>query len=200
MRAFFLVNGINTVPGNPRNWNVRGVSWVHNHHEDARAEVVEYLSGPTFSRVWGQKGRAVELAERIKAYSPDMWSRILVGHSNGADVIRDALDLLKWPKIDAIHLFSAAISNDMTKEGFEKPLSDGRIGKLVIYTASRDHVLKFWARLGKPFGYGELGVLGPSNYSQMAAMRIQVVPRPAFDHSDWWLPENFDWSMTQATS
>lgn len=196
--VYVLINGINTRPGKAKGWQGRGVRWLIRALKFGT--MVEYWSGPLLSRVLGQRQRARELADVIAEFLAAGWAVVLVAHSNGADVVRDALELLGWPKIEAIHLFSAAISPDLKEEGFEKALASGQIGRMRIYVAGSDEVLELAGMFGRWLDYGTLGRTGPDwdKVSPEARARIDVVERPTFGHSSWWeAGENFEWSMQQ---
>lgn len=195
--VYIFENGIDTVPGDATGWQARAVRFFAIKF-GAFGVAVEYFSGPLLSRIFGQGARARELVAVISEFLDAGWQVVLVGHSNGADVIHDALKLLRWPQILAVHLFSAAIDSDMKQEGFDYALRTGQIQRMVIYTGGKDVVLGFWARLVGWVGYGRLGFTGPQNMSPAAKARVTVVPQPEFGHSSWWEPgANFEWSMNQ---
>lgn len=196
--AIFCVNGINTIPGDHKNWNFRAVNYINNSPAPLWGVLDEYLSGPGLSRVFGQKARKAALAELLKSYPESDWNLILVGHSNGADVIFDTLTAHRWPIVKAVHLFSAACGADMAKLGINKALIERRIGLLRIYTSTGDMVLKLAGNpISRLFGFGQLGRTGPINLSPGAQKFVEVVPRNEFGHSDWWSAKNFGWSMEQ---
>lgn len=194
--VYIFENGIDTVPGDATGWQARAVRFFAIKF-GAFGVAVEYFSGPLLSRIFGQNARAHELAAVIKEFLDAGWQVVLVGHSNGADVIRDALKRLDWPAIEAIHLFSPAIPADMKDNGLDAPLAAGKIGRLRIYIGGQDEVLKFGGLFGW-LGYGKLGLDGPNNMSPLATQRVDIKRQPTWGHSSWWEPgANFVWSMKQ---
>jgi hypothetical protein len=185
-RVVIYVNGILTIPGNGRNWTGRAVTYTHLHADDLYAEKLEYFVG-VLGRSLGQAGRAAKLATMLRYY--EGWEITLVGHSNGCDVILDALRSMGWPEIHALHLISGACDPDFDKNGLNA--SGRRIGRICVYIAGADWALSLastWA--GKLLGYGDLGRRGPVN-----ARRLVEVVREPFGHSDWFADERLDETM-----
>jgi hypothetical protein len=194
--VYIFENGIDTVPGDATGWQARAIRWFA-IHAGAFGIAVEYFSGPLLSRVLGQNQRARELAAVASEFLAAGWAVVLVAHSNGADVVRDALKQLGWPQISAVHLFSAAIPSDMKENGLDGPLAAGKIGRCRVYVAGKDEALKFGGLFGW-LGYGKLGRDGPRNMSPKAGAHVDIVPRTEFGHSSWWEPgENFEWTMNE---
>lgn len=191
-RVIIYVNGILTFPGESGNWNGRAVTWTH-LHDDARAEKVEYFCGP-IDRAFGQKERAQKLALTIQYYKG--WNITLVGHSNGTDVILKALDLLRWPRIEAVHLVSGACEADFDKNGLNDALEGNCIGKVCVYVGGKDRALALahsWA--GRILGYGVLGLRGPLSILPAIKDRVGVLTWPDYGHSDCWADANFTQTM-----
>jgi pimeloyl-ACP methyl ester carboxylesterase len=211
--AFFLVNGINTFPGSSKNWNGRGVTWLHIHKPEfpRKAEKIEYLCGP-IGRAFGQRMRAHKLYKTIIRYHLILdelkvagdWERVVVGHSNGAAVILAMLrDYPCWPVIDHLHLVCGACEADFEKNGLNQWLAAGRIRRVTVYVAGRDMMLRLahtWpARL---LGYGVLGLHGAVNVDRAflengRVREIRTAPWCNYGHSDCWSDQNFDATMRQ---
>jgi hypothetical protein len=190
--VYIYINGILNMPGNSDNWTGRAVT--HTMTQDgAYAEKVEYFSLATLDRMFRQRNRAKKLARMLSFWEG---SEIhLVAHSNGGDVVFDALRYLDWPPIKSIQLFSPACGNDFEKLGVRKAQEEGRIGFLTVYIGGQDGPLRLASSfLGRLFGYGELGRTGPINHVEE---RTAVVRRDDWGHSEWWLNQNFPWSMKQ---
>jgi len=189
-RVFIYVNGILTFPGRSSNWTGRAVTATHLLTQ-ARAEKVEYLSFPTLTRLLGQRRRVNRLIRTIGFYRG--WKITLVGHSNGAAVIADALKRLDWYPIDEVILFSPACDADMERNGFAAALREKRLSRVRIYIAGKDWALRLaMSFLGKLCGYGSLGLTGPRHFVSPA---VQVVEKPNWNHSEWWTDTNFPWTM-----
>jgi pimeloyl-ACP methyl ester carboxylesterase len=191
-RVYIFVNGIMCRPGDANGWNGRAVTWLHLNSGD-RAEKLEYFCSP-IGRAFFQKNRAEKLAQLIERYAG--WEIVLVGHSNGTDLILEALALMDWPRIEAVHLVSGACEEDFALNGLNEALEKDRIGRLFVWMSGRDsalHVAK--CRLGKFLGYGVLGLVGPKNVSLAAMQKLAIHRWPALDHSDCFKPYNFDTTM-----
>lgn len=192
-RVYILVNGILNFPGSAKNWNGRGVTWLHLHDGDGRAEKVEYFCGP-IGRAFGQQQRAEKLAATIRYYHG--WDIVLVGHSNGTDVILKALALLSWPRISALHLVSAACDACFETNGLNLALLSGTLDRCFVYVAERDMALRAAHTLiGKWLGYGTLGLHGPLNISPQIVDRVGVLHFENFGHSDCFADHHFDRTM-----
>jgi esterase/lipase superfamily enzyme len=190
--VYIYVNGILNLPGKADNWTGRAVTHTM-VNDGAYAEKVEYFSLATIDRMLGQRRRAKKLSRMLSYWEG---SEIhLVAHSNGGDVVFDALRYLSWPKIKSIQLFAPACDNDFARLGVRAAQENGSIGFVTVYISGKDGALKLASTfLGRLFGYGELGRTGPVNHLEA---RTAVVRRDDWGHSDWWLDQNFPWSMRQ---
>jgi hypothetical protein len=193
-RIFHLVNGIDTFPGCSENWNGRGVTWLHTNTE-ARAEKIEYFCGP-IDRAFGQKDRAEKLYRTMSFYK-EGWENVLVGHSNGADVIVDMFENFNgWPNVSQLHLVCAACDADFESNHLNAWLRSGRVGRVSVYTGNRDWALRLAGNpLGRFLGYGALGLHGPLKVAPDVAERVTWVIWPDYGHSDCWHDANFDKTM-----
>lgn len=202
MKTIFLyVPGILTVPGHADNWTGRAVTATHNRTNPFQkgpcqnfAEKVEYLSSPLTRPLW-QRHRANKLARTLSFYSPDEWRRVLVGHSNGCDVILDALAAENWPVISELHLIAGACSADFQATGLLHAQERGDVGRVFCYTGGRDLPLKAAGSFfGRMLGFGTLGSDGPSNYKPYVTHRIH---QPDFGHSSWFKTESNGSSVSE---
>lgn len=189
------VNGILTWPGDARDWNFRAVTWTHKYRSTHRARNFEYFCGP-IGRAFGQHQRARHLAALIKQYQETNFLLTLVGHSNGCDVILDALKLSGWPPLEALHLVSGACEANFDANGLNSALHWGRIGTVRVYVAGRDKWLRLASRcFGRWLGYGTLGLHGPLNVSDRVENLVQTIHEPRYGHSTWWSRPAFDQTM-----
>lgn len=187
-----FVNGILTMPGDSRNWTGRAVTWAHTRGRAVFAEKVEYFVGPV-GRSLRQKKRAQKLCRTLSFYLHSGWKIVLAGHSNGCDVILDALALASFPEIAEIHLVSGACHADCVKSGLNRVIADRK----VVYIAGNDWALKLAATpIGRVLGYGVLGSEGPTNFNG----NIEVVLEPQFGHGTWFASEHFDHTMRRLLS
>jgi pimeloyl-ACP methyl ester carboxylesterase len=138
---------------------------------------------------------------------PSPWHITLVGHSNGAAVILDALTQFPCPRIDSLHLVCAACESSFAKNRLNLLLSYPEnastlqrlnvatcgIGQVSVYVAKRDLALRLahsWA--GRLLGYGVLGLHGPRHILPSVAARVRVIDWPSFGHSDCWNEDNLN--------
>lgn len=188
---FIYINGILTKPAQAENWNGKAVTWTH-LHTPHRAEKIEYYVGP-ISRVLGQKKRSAKLVKTLRFYDRDDWRIVLVGHSNGGDVICDALkDSARsvYERITAIHLIAPANEADFDKNGLNA------VGApVVVYIGTRDSALKIGSSVGRFLGYGSLGKDGPKN-ARLPDVRTVFED---YGHSEWFTADNIDRTLQQIT-
>lgn len=193
--VYIYVPGILTKPGEAKNWCGRAVTRTHLDHPGVCAEKVEYWTRALLRPI-GQKGRADKLAKVLHYYRAAGWRIVLVGHSNGCDVILDALRDMGWPRIEALHLVSAACEADFRKNGLNEFGSS--IGRIVVYIAGKDFALRMAGWLpGRWLGYGVLGKVGPQNVR--AGLKIAIIREPLYGHSDWFTDANFQGTMELLT-
>lgn len=191
-RVNIYVPGIMTLPGAARNWSGRAVTFTHRTTGgDIVAEKVEYFTTP-LTRPLRDGSRARKLARTIEFYRD--WAIRLIGHSNGCDVILDALKLLKWSvPVEQLHLVCAACEADFGKNGLNGALQSGAVGEVFTYVAEQDKALR-WARTvpGRLLGFGTLGIKGPQNVDPAVEHLSYLTIWHTFGHSDCWRDENFE--------
>jgi len=188
-QVYFYVCGILTVPGASDNWTGKAVTWTH-LHKHIPAEKIEYFGTP-LNRNLKQDERARRFLKNLRYYNSAGFEISIAGHSNGADVILDALKLFQRP-IKALHLIAPACSEDCEKSGLNDVLCDN----ITIHWSSSDTALKLVKLAGSLFGFGILGLVGPQNI-RIPMSNIQY---PNYDHSDWFSHQNFQQTMNLLTS
>jgi hypothetical protein len=205
--VYNFVNGIRTFPGDSDNWNGKAVTATLTRGPAcAKAEKVEYYT-LAVTRGMLQKHRAEKLNKVLNRYLFHWGSlagnRIhLVAHSNGADVVLDALKAeqaiyrsIEHPfKVD---LISPAVSSDCNKNGITDLMKTGVIGDLRIWIAGKDRALRLGgSAIGRLFGYGTLGLDGPKPGTlQGAPAGVRTIHEMSFGHSDWFTDDQFDKTM-----
>lgn len=193
-----FVNGIMNFPGASNNWNSNAVTHFTCYLQRF-SEKLEYFSGPFMTRRMFQKRRAERLRKKLQRYIHKGWSVNLFAHSNGCDVVLDTLRDMQWPRIEEIHLLSAACESDFEENGLNAALRNNMVGHVFVYVAERDLPLKLAGTLlGMFFGYGTLGRTGPMrvcNEIQCVEKRVTVIRQPDFGHSTWFKEENFNDTM-----
>lgn len=181
------MGGILTFPGGSRNWTGRAVTATH-IHTPFKAEKVEYFI-TALTRGIAQRYRAEKLAKVLHFYQG--WERVIVAHSNGADVVLNALAFYST-RIRHLHLVSPDVTSDCDENGLAALLADQAVEQATIYVAGRDWPL--WLAGLAPtrwLGSGSLGVRYPKGLQRNFLVRRE----DAFGHSTWWDDEHFDETM-----
>lgn len=202
--AYVFINGILTMPGDSEGWTDRAVTWI-NTRTASKAEKWEYATGPILRRI-RQQERAEKIARLISFYERAEFEVVLVGHSNGCDIIARVLDLREasvWSysrPVRSIHLFApAADAGD-----FIQAIDDESVRRVFVYRGGQDRALKAgrWSR--RLFGWAGLGYgsLGLADDDDTAGLELEYRPGvvvydvPAFGHSDWFTRgEQFERTM-----
>jgi len=200
-RVYIFVNGILNDPGSADGWTDRAVTWT-NIHSDACGEKYEYACGALTRRLFQQR-RAEKLAKMIDYYAHAFgrWDVVMVGHSNGCDVILRTLQLTNAP-IAELHLVAAACEADFELNGLGNRIRSGQIRQVYVYMGGRDTALQ-WAqisgRLLRPFGlgYGSLGRTGPVNRPELFSSAVETIVEPEFGHSSWFEKANLENTMDE---
>jgi len=198
-RAYILLPGIRTQTGDNNNWAPQMASDINILCDSAKADEFRYFTHALFHKVGidGRAGFVVDLAHRywVAGYEP-----VLVGHSDGCEIIRRAI--LAGPAIfKAAHLFAAACDADFQANGFNDALLKGKVDRLHLYVSKGDGVLDKFARNSRRFfswlgiAYGTLGFDGPQNPSVANVERITVDTRQSFTHGAWF--EGANWDQTR---
>jgi len=187
--VYIAINGIRTNPGDAEGWTDRFVTWVNTVLPDGvYGEKFEYYTSALL-RGFRQRLRAKQIAKMVGYYTRAGYRVVLVGHSNGCDLIARVLhlakpesdelpaDLKKDLKIDCAHLISPAAD----EESFADAVRNKLVRCIHIYGSKNDGALRF-AQVTRPLigwlglGYGSMGLRG----REFAAMFPDVVQ----DHSD----------------
>lgn len=205
-RVYICVNGILTRPGDSDGWTDRAVTWI-NTRTIAKAEKWEYATGAIFRRL-RQQERAQKIATLIAYYEREGYEVILVGHSNGCDIIARVLALRGrevWyytRPIRSVHLFAAAAE----PAPFLTALDAQTVGRIHIYRGGKDAALLVGSWSRHLFGWAGLGygTLGREDPDDTAALElayrpgVTVINEPGYSHSTWWLRgEFFEVTMRQ---
>ena len=176
--CYIAINGIRTNPGDAEGWTDRFVTWINTRLPDGVvAEKFEYYCSALFRRIH-QRERADAIAKKVGYYRRAGYRVVLVGHSNGCDLIARVLEVC-GAEIDAAHLISPAAD----EEDFADAIREGLIRRIHIYGSRNDGALKF-AHATRPLiswlglEYGSLGLRGDT----FAAVFPEVVHAHT-DHS-----------------
>jgi hypothetical protein len=202
--AIICVNGIR-VDLNHGTWTRQFNLWLDMIMGDmVKANRYEYHCSAAF-RFVGQRKRADELLELVNDYKNSDRDIILVGHSNGNDLIQRILNL--GVHVREAHCFSpAAFEAD-----FARAINKGSLKRMFIYGSPKDKALrlardsnlltKALSFLLKPFGvpalgYGYLGLNGAAFAAKFPGI-VTDCSQPDFDHSTWFEEEHFESTMRQ---
>lgn len=192
--VYIFVNGIMNRPGSASGWTDRACTWIGRNLDGAHAEKFEYLALPLTRRLL-QNRRAGHLAELIAQF--DGAKIVLVGHSNGCDLICLALRKLAFLDVAEAHLISPACSADFSINGLNLALYSLRLGRVKVYVGEKDRAMRLAHWSGKilglvGLGYGTLGLNGPINVQAENVANVSTVYFSDFDHSTVFEAQNFD--------
>lgn len=195
-KIFLFVNGINTFPGDSRNWTGRAVTFV-NTQTPHKAEKVEYFCG-IIGRAFGQKNRVKKLYKTLSFYRD--YDIVIAAHSNGAAVLLEMLQIYPdWPNLQEIHLICGACNADFEMSGLNTFLEAGRIKKCYVYIGGKDWVIKLansW--VAKLLGYKALGLFGAHNVSEKIKNKVIEIWEGDWEnygHSTAFNNDNFEKTM-----
>ena len=115
MRAFVFIPGIRSDPDNPNGWPDRAVRIIAEKNKAGKTSDLafrqEYFSTALFRRM-----TIGDVVDRVWKLTEDLalsgLEPVLVGHSNGAEVICRVLKLLKCGPVKSIPLILGAFSNN----------------------------------------------------------------------------------------
>jgi pimeloyl-ACP methyl ester carboxylesterase len=199
VKQFVFANGILNCPGSSRGWTDLAVQWV-NARTEHRADRFEYFSPILCRRLFLNRWTR-DFAEVLSAYAGQ--ELVLVGHSNGCELICRALRI-SGVTVSHLHLISGACAADCYTNGLNAALRSGRVGEVTAYVAEKDLPMKI-ARVSQNLigwlglGYGTLGLNGPTKIDPAVQERVTVVREPNFGHSTWFEPQHFDDLMMTVT-
>lgn len=203
--VIIAINGIRT--GNDYDaWPRRFDTWVNTNMDDELvAERFEYTCSATF-RFWHQRERADNLLLKINEYKNDERfdsDIVLVGHSNGCDLIQRILNL--GIHVKEVHCFApAAFDAD-----FARTIGRKSFKKMFIYGSPMDRALraardsqfltKVLSLLLKPLGvphlgYGFLGLNGACFAARFPSV-VTDCSQSEYDHSTWFEEDSFEKTM-----
>ena len=192
-QSFLFINGILSNPEDVSTWTDNAETWIERETRYT-AEKYEYRAGALTRRIY--QGKRVEnvitIGKRIGSQN-----LILVGHSNGCQIIEEVVQKNKL-QIKELHLIAGASGHDFEKNGYNKALMTGRIEKIFVYASPKDEALQKakatsllqWFGLG----YGYLGLVGPSRVNESVKDKVVTIWKN-FNHGDWFTKKNFENTM-----
>lgn len=179
--AIILINGILTDPRRDDAWTDAGEFWLGTHTDGVVVNRYEYNGIPLLS-IFGQNRRAKKVIEIVKGYTEAGDRVILVGHSNGCDIIAR---VIAETQVDEVHLISPATD----EASIEKGIAAGRVGLVFIYGSTGDMALKYGARASRVItlglgGYGSLGLRGPALAAKWPGI-VRDFSNNSYGHGTW---------------
>lgn len=201
-----FVNGILTRPSDDRAWTDR-MAGSFSRVRWTIPVPYEYWSGP-LTRRWTQQRHAAALVEACAAAAAAEHAAtgvsvpvLLVGHSNGCDIVDRAL-ALPWPehvRRAGVALVAAAAEASFTRTAWGSLYMRDTRFRVRIYCSPRDRALRVGGltRALAPFGlgYGTLGLTGPRDLppglsadDPSIEARLSVM-RTELGHT-WWTNPN----------
>lgn len=195
--VFFTVPGVRTPPNSDKNWTGKMVSAILRRAPELQrdfgasavaAEKVEYHTLAAF-RWLSHKSRVHRLRRTMDQYPG--WRIRIVAHSNGANIVLDALRESNWAHaVEMVDLISPACESDLS---YLAPRLGKELKMLRVWIAQKDLPLKFAATpIGRLLGYGSLGKDGIKGIPHTKKKHTATLYRKTFGHSSWFLDEHFD--------
>lgn len=199
MRTIYIaVNGIKSNPSAADGWTDRFCTWI-NLNTSGASEKFEYHCYALTRRIF-QNRRAKNLAMLLAEYHSGI---VAVGHSNGCELLCQAIQKTSDVTIQTLHLISPACDADFRKNGLNDALADGKVQRIIVHVAEADKAMRFANLTGKllrvvGLGYGTMGLDGPKHMDTKAIFdaggvsRVTVLRYSAFGHSTIFEPKNFE--------
>jgi hypothetical protein len=192
--VYLFINGINHwLPS--LTWNTEAAQKTWEHFNGTRRSAAFWYPSIALRLGFGQRWRALELLKLLKRLAG--FRIIMVTHSNGINVLRNALAIERF-KVEHLIAISPACDRDMEVNGLNESLLNGDIAHLHRWRAGKDKALRFgqsW--LGKLMGYGGLGNRAAINTDHRLKLFPQVHYEPGFAHSDWFTKDNMNDTMNR---
>lgn len=204
--TYFFIHGINNKAGSIHNWNSRAEDYIEQMPGPDRARHYSYTVGALDRWIW-QGGFVKDVEELLvtRKYRKGEGLK-LVGHSNGCEILKELM--LKNPlmPVRELHLIAPAVEADFTKNGLNEVIANNKIGCIKIYCSREDSSLRkaqktnsFLKFFNNKWGYGYLGLTGPTNLSESAKKVVQWRFFDPYDHSDYFKGANFEHTMQMIT-
>jgi predicted alpha/beta hydrolase family esterase len=195
-RHFILINGILNNPENVGSWTDLAEDWLEKNCPKDGATRFEYKSGVITRRLF-QNDRVDNLEKIVERHYTGE-RIVLVGHSNGCDIIQRFLNRSNL-RVHEVHLIAGACEASFDKNRLNKALHNGYVNRIICYVSPVDEALKKakWSTrllgwLG--LGYGYLGLIGPQDVDFSLKEKVDIVSRK-LSHSGWFNKDNFELTM-----
>lgn len=187
-------------------WPERLQAYAHKRAPEIAVLTDQYDAGPFPRANWffGNPRMARAMAKRILAFrnEGDHDAVVLVGHSNGCDIVRRVAALLakQGVTVQALIMVAPPISPRLAALGLGEHVASGLLQKVVCYYTPRDTVLApplswnpiTWALAAIRWPYGNMGRVGIAN--AITVVRGEPTPADVFNRifPDYWHTTYFD--------
>lgn len=206
---WFFVEGIENNTNDCRGWHLEAERWFE-RNTPFRADNLAYHV--KFWNRWVHQKKVIDdlyycLSSSLGPPTATVdenrpWGELrMVGHSNGCPVILEMFNKYPEAHCKELHLVAGAALADCDANHLNKLAANGQVERVFIWVSESDTVLQKWARASRRFfgfaglGYGDLGYTGPQNMSPKLTSIFQLVPRPGYRHSDYFVPAHFEDTM-----
>lgn len=183
-RHFLFVNGIEAESNDLDAWQFRAADAINRAPTPDKASTYHYEVA-WWSKWFLQRRHVPRLAAKVRDLG--MWGRdvVLVGHSNGAELICAAFRACPELVAAAVHLIGAACNRSFEKNGLNAALLSGAIGRVYVHFNPGDRVLRV---ANYSFTYGDLGRHGPQDVDERVRRRVIPIERLGVGHSRYFEP------------
>jgi len=183
--VYLAINGIRFKPGTARGWPERLCDWINCRMPDGViADRREYYT-TAVTRFIKQRRRTDELGRKVSRFKNAGYRVVLVGHSNGCDIIGRLLRDI-GTEVASCHLFAPAAQ----EADFEDALINDVVQRIHIYGSINDKALQ-WGKITRVLGgwaglgYGSLGLRG-GEFAAAFPGRVIDHSNNTFGHSTWF--------------
>jgi hypothetical protein len=193
--VYFFVHGIMNLPSSGTGWVDGAIRAVAGF--GFAGDAYRYLATPALRWVM-QAWRVRQCRIKLQKWIDDDFQPVLVGHSNGCDILLKAIKGVRGLRGAKLHLISGAAEADFKVNGLNEAMKAGRIDTVTVWVAGKDSALEVWAPISRALvgwlglGYKNIGATGPSNVSALVGTRVFQINEPEFGHSTWFEEKHFE--------
>ena len=187
-RHYLIVNGIRAETNDLRAWNFRAADSINGSPTADRASTYHY-EVDWWNKWLLQRRHVPRLAERIGELNATGRDVVLVGHSNGAELICAALRRYPRLRAVAVHLIAGACDRSFERSGLNAALLGGAVGRVYVHFNPGDRALRL---ANYSFTYGDLGRHDPreagAQVDERVRERVIAIERLGVGHSGYFEP------------
>lgn len=198
---YILINGIHTLPSDKQAWTDRMAVWLSylcgNCQSAFRLEYFTPFLMVTRSLI--NRRQRKKLVNQIRSAPADAVV-VLVGHSNGCDIICDALGqllnenaetLAGLPELRLV-LVAGAVEHNFEKNYINSAMHVDLVSQCTVLASKNDRVLKWVARPSRwiffRMGYGYLGYQAAVDVKSLKILfpkQVEVIIDDDQNHTSW---------------